>query len=400
MNEYILCHYGEIALKGGNRKYFEDKLILNIKNQLQTFSPGSFEYVKKLPGSILIKLNKKGIKEKEKIENALNHTFGIVNYSFCTNTDQHFEDICDCCWNLIKPQAEANSFNTFRITVQRSNKKFSMTSEEAERKIGAFIFNNLKGKKRVSLKNFDLNCTVEIINDLALVHLKKIKGLGGLPVGTGGKAIVMISGGFDSPVAAWYLLKRGVQLRFVHFHSIPYTSKVSLEKVRDLIEVLKKYGSCDKLYSIAFADIQKEIMMKCPEKLRVIMYRRMMIKISEVLAKKEKCLALISGDSLGQVASQTIENINVINNAAKLPIFRPLIGMDKEEIMQIAKEIDTYEISKLPHDDCCTRLMPKNPETKAKLKEVLEAEKNLDVEKLIEKALEKQLQSSIQNSTT
>jgi tRNA uracil 4-sulfurtransferase len=190
-------------------------------------------------------------------------------------------------------------------------------------------------------------------------------------------------------VAAWYLLKRGVNVQFAHFHSMPYTSKASVEKVTDLIKVLKKYESSGIMYSIPFADVQKEIMMKCPSALRVILYRRLMIKIAEALAIKEKALALITGDSVGQVASQTLENILAVNKAAILPVFRPLIGMDKEEIMQKAKLIGTYDISKLPHDDCCTRLMPKNPETRAKLTAVFEAEKNLDVEKLVQETLSK-----------
>ena len=208
-----------------------------------------------------------------------------------------------------------------------------------------------------------------------------------MPVGTGGKAMVLMSGGFDSPVAAWYLLKRGVTTRFAHFHSIPYTSRESVEKVTDLIKVLKKYKSSGILYLIPFADVQKEIMMKCPAPLRVILYRRMMMRIAEALAKREKDLALITGDSVGQVASQTLENILAVSQAATLPIFRPLIGLDKEEIMDKARAIGTYDISKLPHDDCCTRLMPKNPETRAKLPEVLAAEEALDIEKLISETL-------------
>ena len=210
-----------------------------------------------------------------------------------------------------------------------------------------------------------------------------------MPIGTGGKAMVMMSGGFDSPVAAWFLLRRGVTTSFAHFHSMPYTSQASVEKVRELIRVLKKFGSSGIMYSIPFADAQKEIMTKTPAPLRVILYRRFMVRITEALAKKEKCLALVTGDSVGQVASQTLENILAVSDAATLPIFRPLIGTDKEEIMQIAKKIGTYDISKLPHDDCCTRLMPKSPETRAKLPAVLAAEKNLNIEKLVQESLAK-----------
>jgi thiamine biosynthesis protein ThiI len=210
-----------------------------------------------------------------------------------------------------------------------------------------------------------------------------------MPTGTSSRAMVLISGGFDSPIAAFQVLRRGAITRFTHFHSIPYTSRESLEKVTDLVKVLKTYGSSGKIYSVPFADVQKEIMMKCPSPLRVILYRRFMLRIAEALAQKDKCLALVTGDSIGQVASQTMENIFAVSEAATMPIFRPLIGMDKEEIMQRAREVGTYDISKLPHDDCCTRLMPKNPETHAKLANVLEAEKNLDVGKIVSESMEK-----------
>lgn len=382
---YILIHYGEIALKGKNRNYFESILIQNIKDQLNLFSPKSFEYVKKMSGGILVKLNEKGAKEHDSIREALMHTFGIVNFSFAVSVEQDLETIKQTAWEMISKE----KFDTFRVRVQRSNKNFPSSSEQLNREIGGYIFEKFNQQKKVSLKEAELECHIIIINDVALVSLKKNKGLGGLPVGTGGKAMVLMSGGFDSPIAAWQLLKRGVTTRFVHFHSIPYTSRESLEKVTDLIKVLKKYKSSATLHSVPFADVQKEIMMKCPQSLRVILYRRFMMRIAERLARRDKCLALITGDSLGQVASQTLENILAVNQAVTLPVFRPLIGEDKEEIMAKAKLIGTYDISKLPHDDCCTRLMPKNPETRAKLEEVMEAEKALDIEKIIEETIKK-----------
>lgn len=380
---FILIHYGEIALKGKNRNYFESVLIQNIKDQLNVFSPKSFEYVKKMSGGILVKLNEKGVKERDLVQDALEHTFGIVNFSFTVSVEQNLETIKNTCWDMISKEA----FESFRIRVQRSNKNFPGTSEHLNREIGEFIYEKLDGKKKVVLNGADLECHVIIIHDIALISLKKSKGLGGLPVGTGGKAMVLMSGGFDSPVAAWQLLKRGVSTRFIHFHSIPYTSRESLEKVTELIKVLKKFKASSTLYSVPFADAQKQIMMNCPEALRVILYRRFMMRIAENIARKEKCLALITGDSVGQVASQTLENILVVNDAANLPVFRPLIGTDKEEIMEKACVIGTYDISKLPHDDCCTRLMPKNPETRAKLDVVLAAEKSLDIEKIVQDAI-------------
>lgn len=383
--DHILIHYGEIALKGKNRNFFEAHLIQNIKDQINVFSPKSFEYVKKMSGGILVKLNEKGIASSDLVEDALQHTFGIVNFSFAVSVAQDMDVLKNICLEMISKE----NFASFRVRVQRSNKNFPLTSEEMNREIGGFIYENFNRTRKVSLSQADLECHIIIINEMALVSLKKIKGQGGLPIGTGGKAMVMMSGGFDSPVAAWYLLKRGVSTRFAHFHSIPYTSRESLEKVTDLIKVLKKFKSSGTLYSIPFADVQKEIMMKCPQSLRVILYRRFMMRIAERLARREKCLALITGDSVGQVASQTLENILAVSEAASLPIFRPLIGTDKEEIMEKARQIGTYDISKLPHDDCCTRLMPKNPETRAKLIEVLEAEKALDIETLIQDSIKK-----------
>ena len=383
--DHILIHYGEIALKGKNRNYFESRLIQNIKNQLEVFSPGSFESVSRSSGGILVKLNKKGFKKSDVIKDALMHTFGITNFYFAISVKQDISTLQRVCWDIIKDL----DFETFCVRTQRSNKQFEFTSQQINEEVGGYIFEKFNKKKPVKLKNSDLEIFINIIGNLALVSLEKNQGLGGMPVGTGGKAMVLMSGGFDSPVAAWFLLKRGVITEFAHFHSMPYTSKASVEKVTDLIKVLKKYESSEIMYLIPFADVQKEIMTKTPAPLRVILYRRFMIRIAEALAKKESCLALITGDSVGQVASQTLENILAVNESATLPVFRPLIGMDKEEIMQKAKQIGTYDISKLPHDDCCTRLMPKSPETRAKLKDVLEAEKNLDIEKLIQETLEK-----------
>lgn len=386
--DHVLIHYGEIALKGGNRNYFEKQLIENIKSQLNNFCPSGFEYVKKTGGSILIKLNGNGTNNQDKIKDALLHTPGIANFSFAFHVKNDFETLKNFCWETIK-QTKLVGFKTFRVRAQRSNKNFSMTSEQLNRELGGFIFDKLKGEKSVSLKNPDLEIKVFILDEFALVAMEKISGLGGLPVGSGKKALGLLSGGFDSPVAAFQVLRRGVQLRYAHFHSAPYTSKASIEKVVALSKELAKFGASSKIFLIPFADVQKEIMMKTPEKFRVILYRRMMFRIAEKIANREKCLALVTGDSIGQVASQTLENILVINEAATLPIFRPLIGEDKENIMEKARSIGTFDISIQPHDDCCTRLMPKKPETRAKLWEVLEAEKNLDVPSLINETLKK-----------
>lgn len=383
--DHILCHYNEIALKGGNRNFFEAKLIENLKSQLNAEVPGCFEYVKKISGSILIKLNQTGIKNTAGVTEALQHTFGVANFSLAASVAPELETLKDVCWELTKEK----SFETFRITTQRSNKNYPLTSEEINRQVGEYIYEKLGRKKAVKMKNADFNCFITIVNEYALVYTEKIKGAAGMPVATNGRVMCLISGGFDSPVAAWQLLRRGAQLRFVHFHSVPYTSRDSIEKIQKIIRQLGKFQAAQKTYLVPFADTQKEIMMKTPAKFRVILYRRLMLKIAEELARRENCLALVTGDSLGQVASQTLENIHAVNEAATLPVFRPLIGTDKEEIIQKAQEIGTYEISILPHDDCCTRLMPAHPETRARLAEVLEAEKALDIPALIKQALAK-----------
>ena len=315
--------------------------------------------------------------------------FGISNFYFATDIPQNIEKIKKACWDMIKSYGIKKDFKTFRIRAQRSDKQFKLTSQQINEQVGEYIYEKLDRKKSVNLPKPDLEIFLNIINKTILLSLEKNQGLVGMPVGTGGKAMVLMSGGFDSPVAAWFLLKRGVNVQFAHFHSMPYTSKASVEKVASLIKTLKKFGSSGIMYSIPFADVQKEIMMKTPAPLRVILYRRFMIRIAEALARKEKALALITGDSVGQVASQTLENILAVNEAAALPVFRPLIGMDKEEIMQKAREIGTYDISKLPHDDCCTRLMPKNPEIRTKLNDILEAEKSLNIKKIVEDTLAK-----------
>ena len=382
---FVLIHYNEIALKGGNRAFFEAKLIENIKIQLGNELPASFEFIKKISGGILIKLNQTGIENSFQIKEILQKTFGIANFSFANKVSPEIESLKQACWELL----ENRDFDSFRVSTTRSDKNYPLISEEINRLVGEHIFEKLSRKKAVGLKNPDLNIRINIFHDHALVFADKFSGLGGMPVATNGKVMCLISGGFDSPIAAWQLLKRGAQLRFVHFHSIPYTSKDSVKKIQAIIKQLGKFQAAQKTYLVPFADAQKEIMLKTPAKFRVILYRRLMLKIAQELARRENCLALVTGDSLGQVASQTLENIHAVDQAANMPVFRPLIGTDKEEIMQKAREIGTYEISILPHDDCCTRLMPKNPETRARLEEVLEAEKTLDLPELTRNILEK-----------
>lgn len=383
---YIICHYGEIAIKGNNRDYFEKQIVTNLRKKLSSEVPDSFEYVKKIAGRILVKINDQKIKDesvKQKLTEVVMTIFGITSFSYAKKIPQ---DLPSLKKNALA-ELKDTEFSSFRISTKRSNKNYPMTSHEIDVEVGAYVFEKMKDKK-VKLKNADVNVQIEIVDQDAYIYTEKIKGPGGMPVGTAGKALVLLSGGIDSPVAAYYAMKRGVRVDYIHFHSVPYTTPESLEKIKDLAKIVNKYQDGSKIYMIPFAETQKQIMMSVPPKLRVIFYRRLMMKIAENIANEKNYLALYTGDSVAQVASQTLENIKAIEQITTLPILRPLIGFDKEEIMDKARDIGTFETSIIPHDDCCSRLMPKHPETRAKMEEVLGAEKNLDVEKIITNCLD------------
>jgi len=245
-----------------------------------------------------------------------------------------------------------------------------------------------RSQARVDLEHPELTCWIEIVEKYALIYVDRVEGPGGLPVGTSGKVVVLLSGGIDSPVAAWKMVKRGCTPIFVHFHSFPYTNKESQEKARQIAQLLSFYSLRSKLYLIPFAEVQRQIMVETPADTRVILYRRYMMRLAEQIARREKARVLVTGDSVGQVASQTIENIDVISRAVTMPILRPVIGDDKLEIVAVAKRIGTYEISILPDQDCCSLFVPKHPETKAKLPEVENSETRLDVAETMKAALE------------
>lgn len=398
--EYIICHYAEIGLKGKNRKFFEEKLIENIKRVLR---PGFFSGIQRISGRVIVKLAPEGAnQEQEKeISQALKKVFGLAFFASAVNTNQNIKSIREKALELLKDKKftpldrrsrHLTGFKSFKVSTQRSKKEFHLSSQQVNEKVGEHVLKNSSlithhSSLRVSLKKPEVTCFIEIVEKFAFLYLEKIKGPGGLPVGASGKAVVLLSGGIDSPVAAFLTMKRGVKIIFVHFHALPYTSKASIEKVKKILKILDKYQGASKLYLVPFAKTQKEILLKTPAKLRVVLYRRFMLRIAEQLAKKEKAQVLVTGESIGQVASQTLENIKVIEEAIELPVLRPLIGQDKEEIIALAKKIGTYDISILPHGDCCSRFLPKHPETKAKISEVRKAEKNLNTERLVEVAI-------------
>lgn len=395
MKTGFLIHYGEIGLKGENRPFFERKLVQNIKSVLADLTPLSkIRTLTRLYGRLFLEITGNStalprVKEsaglqndKNAIKGRLRKVFGIANFSGAFLVDRNLDILKHTIWEEIKKR---RPFSTFRIRTSRADKNFPLTSRDIEFEVGGFI--KAKSKARVDLEEADLTCFIEILSKEALFYFDKIPGPGGLPVSTAGKVVTLLSGGIDSPVAAWQIAKRGARSIFVHFHSYPQTDKASQENVKELVKELTKWQLSSKLYLVPLLDIQKEIVAQCPTKLRVILYRRMMLRLAEKIARKEKAKALVTGESLGQVASQTLENINAISRIVDLPIFRPLIGMDKEEIINLAKQIGTYEISVRPYEDCCSLFVPEHPETKAKLAEVERAEEELEVEKLIEDAL-------------
>lgn len=375
---YIICHYGELALKGGNRMIFERKLKNNIEKALHF---KNCHWIKILPGRIIIKIKNFSEGQKVFFKERLEKIPGISYFAFAAKTNSEINEIKKEALKLISQKKG----RTFKIETKRSDKNFPLSSQKINEIAGEYVLKNQK--KKVNLKNPDVACFIEILSDSALLYLEKIKGEGGMPVGVSGNVLSLLSGGIDSPVASYFLIRRGAKSSFIHFHAYPFTDKQSLEKIKKIVKKLSFFQFESKIYFVPFANIQKEIFLKSPEKLRIILYRRAMLRISEIIAKKEKFLALATGDSLSQVASQTLENIRTIDEAANLPVFRPLIGMDKNEIVSLAKKIGTYEISIANHQDCCSRFMPKKPETKSDLKQVKLAEKKLNLKKLISGAI-------------
>jgi tRNA uracil 4-sulfurtransferase len=350
-------------------------LIDNIRNKI-----GEKNIVKlgRISGRILLTTDNL---EKKKIEKILKKVLGLEAFSFVIKIEKDFEKIKEKTLEILKEK----EFDSFRVTASRSQKDFPLNSQEINVQLGAYIVEKLN--KKVDLHNPDLTCFIEIVEKTVYLSFERIIGIPGLPFGIEGEAISLISGGIDSPVASFYVMKRGVKVTFVHFHSYPYTDKASIEKVKDLVKVLSAYQGKSKLILIPFAEVQEMISMKTTEKLRVVLYRRFMMKIAEEIAIKLGAKAIVSGDSLGQVASQTLDNMNVISEAVDMNIIRPLVCFNKNEIMDVARDIETYNISIKPHEDSCSRFVPVHPELKANLKTVLKEEKKLKLKKLIKKTL-------------
>ncbi len=382
----VICHYHEVALKQRNREIFEKKLRTNIAFMLSDIVKQNM--VMRGYGRLKIVLPF-GFEEVEKIElvkSRLSNTFGLTNFGIGIVSALDVEKICEASLKVLKNK----EFKTFSIKTKRQNKKFPLNSVEVNRKVGAYILEQYRknGKDiQVNLKNPDVKVYIEIVDKEAYVYADRFKGPGGLPVGSSGKVVSLLSAGFDSPIASYMMMKRGAKVIFVHYHSYPYASFNSIEQAKQLVKILSRYQLHSRLYIVPIAEAQRIIVLNAPVGLRTILYRRLMIKIAEKIAEKEGAEALVTGESLGQVASQTLRNIRVINQIATLPILRPLIGIDKEEIIQKAREIGTYEISSQPYDDCCHFLTGRHPETWADFDEIFEVEKKLNWDELVDMSL-------------
>ncbi len=380
MQEIILIKNGELALKGLNRNTFEDVLIKNMKRALKDI--GEFSFTKS-QSTIAVESVDGGADLDDAVE-ALSRVFGIAALSRAAVAEKDMADIKRVAEEYLSN--ELDEAKTFKVEAKRSDKSFPYKSPEIQQELGGFLLSK-HPRLRVDVHKPELTVTVEVRDSHAFVRGNNIKGAGGMPVSTSGRAAILISGGIDSPVAAYMMAKRGIELVAVHFASPPYTSQLAEDKVMELLHRVAKYSGPITAYVVPFTEIQEQIKEKCNEDFFTLIMRRYMMKISEILARHQHCSALITGESVGQVASQTIYALGCTDAAATLPVFRPCIGMDKVEIINIARKIDTFETSIQPYEDCCTVFTPKHPKTRAKLAEVEAAEAALDEKPLIERAV-------------
>tara|TARA_Y100000590_G_scaffold434431_1_gene552611 strand:- start:5567 stop:6742 length:1176 start_codon:yes stop_codon:yes gene_type:complete len=372
----ILIHYSEIGLKKNNRNYFEKKFIQNISNHLKDIKHGKIHLI-----SARVFIDNINPQDWEIIKSRLNNVMGLSSALLTIKTENNIDNMKSSINYFLKN----NEFDSFRVSSKRHYKGFNRTSIETNIEIGAYI--QQKTKKNVVLSNPDCNFIIEILKDKNYIGYDRIIGYGGLPSATQEKALSLLSSGIDSPVASFEMLKRGVNLSYIHFHSYPSVSKQSIENTKELVKILSKYQLQANLYCVPLLNIQEKIMEEIQEKYWVIFFRRSMLKIANLLANKINAVALITGDSIGQVASQTLSNIRAISEVSNLPIIRPLSGMNKEEIINKAKKIGTYQTSVQPYEDCCSFFVPIHPETKAKIDEVLAIDSKIDLNIEYEEAL-------------
>lgn len=371
----ILLRYGEIFLKGNNRQFFESTLIKNIKHSLKEYQ---FD-IKKIGGRYEIS----NYPEENEVDivDKLTKIFGIHSLSIATKLESEEQLIIDAV-----KQLDLNN-KTFKVETKRASKIFPIHSMEFNSLLGDVVLKNFQGAK-VDIHNPQVTIKVDIReNGFTYISTNDVPCADGMPLGTAGKGLLLLSGGIDSPVAGYFMGRRGLEIEAIHFHSYPYTSELARQKVLSLVEKMKDYLVNINLHIISVTEIQETLNKNCDKDYMITLLRRMMMRISQKIAEREGVGALITGESLGQVASQTLQSINATNAVVDIPVFRPLIGFDKQDIMNVSRKIGTYEISILPYEDCCTVFLPKNPVTKPKLDRVLKEESKLDIEKLINNSL-------------
>ena len=392
MNEknILIVRAGEVALKGMNKPYFERMLVDRIKANLKKISEVGKDKdidIYRHEGLIYVK----AVKDLD-IDEIIRETikvFGVASVSKAVEAESNLDAIGAEAVRYMKGLIESKGIKTFKVEAKRADKNFPVKAPEIGRIIGAKVLVGCKVLK-VDVHDPDVLLKVDVRHDVSYIYDSKVNGLGGLPLGTNGKGMTLLSGGIDSPVATWMMAKRGMMIEAVHYHSYPYTSDRAREKVIELAQIVSQYTGKFRMHVINLLPIQEEIVKNCPEEETTIHVRRFMMRIAEKLAKEADCQALITGEDLGQVASQTAEALVVTDSVVSMPVFRPLIGMDKIEIMDRAQEIGTYEKSIEPYEDCCTVFLPKHPATKPRLEKILESEARLDVEALVDKAVASQ----------
>lgn len=381
MKEILLLKYGEIVLKGANRRFFEDMLAKELRYRAACFGNFSVRYAQ----STLYIEPQDEQADLEGMLEAARRLFGVAGVVRAAVAEKNMESILAVAKAYLAPVLADKK--TFKVEAKRSDKLFPLSSPEISRETGGALL-SVCPHLRVDVHNPDITVRVEVRDNAAYVHGGQLKGAGGLPVGAGGKGLLLLSGGIDSPVAGFMMAKRGVRLEPLYFESMPYTSEQAREKVLDLAALVARWAGSMQVNIISLTHIQEELVKHCDEEYFTLLLRRFMMKLATRTAALRGCEALITGESLGQVASQTMQAINVTNAATNLPVFRPLIGMDKEEIVQIARMIDTFETSILPYEDCCTVFTPRHPKTRPALASVLEQEARLDVDRLLDEAFE------------
>lgn len=372
LRRVAIVHYAEISLKGGNRPLFLRQLRQNIERALADLGPAA---VHPFPGRLVVDLDLHP--DPAAVRDRIVQVCGVASVCLGLRADASLEAMKEAVASLV----DGREFGSFRISARRAFKTYPRTSVELNRELGAFVLE--RARARVDLRDPELNIHLEVLPGEAFVYADRTPGPGGLPVGVSGLVTALLSGGIDSPVAAWRLIKRGCRVMFVHFHSVPYLPTTSQKKARALVERLTQwqYESC--LCLVPFGEIQREVVLSVPPPLRVVVYRRLMVRIAEALGRQAGAQAMVSGESLGQVASQTLANIVRIDEAAATPILRPLVGTDKLEIVVEAKRLGTYEISIEPDADCCTLFTPKHPATAVGVADLARVEERLDIPRLV-----------------